>query len=318
MSYVCRNSVTMIIFNRPQLTREVFNQVRKVKPPRLYVISDGPRTGHDSDHENVQLCREIVTRIDWQCEVVRVYSDGNLGCKKRVMTGLDRVFQDEEATIILEDDCVPTEAFFRFCDWGLARYWDDDRIGMISGSNLLDYDSRVAHDDRVRAGFSMYINCWGWATWRRVWNEVDQFLSIQELNQSAQPILQSKPLTRTQRAFWIGVFRHSISSRTIWDFYLQYEFFENSFVSVYPLYNLVSNVGFSDDATHTKHVPEFVRKSWPRADRAELLMDLREPDAIILNRARDNEVIRRVYGCSTLSTLRLSIGNILRYCGVLW
>jgi hypothetical protein len=317
MSYQCKNPVVIIIFNRPQYTQRVFEQIRKVKPQKLYIISDGPRENLESDVNNVSTCREITSNVDWPCEVVKIFSDNNLGCKKRVITGLNEVFFNEDRAIILEDDCVPTEAFFQFCDWGLERYNNNRQVAVVSGSNLLDYDSSIPIDEDIRAGFSMYINCWGWATWRDKWNKLDSFLSIQELNSKIKSILKSTPLSKNEKVFWTGVFRHSINTRTIWDFYLQYVFFKESFVSVYPRYNLVENIGFGSDSTHTHTMPEFVEKSWPKRDKFNRLMELREPEKVEINKGRDRLVIRVIYGYSKFSTLKLSLGNILRYLGLI-
>jgi len=118
MNYQCQTPVAIITFNRPEPTRKVFDQIRKVKPGKLYFISDGARDGVGADTVNVGLCRDIADQVDWTCDVVRIFSETNLGCKKRVITGLNQVFENEDSAIILEDDCVPTQAFFEFCDWG--------------------------------------------------------------------------------------------------------------------------------------------------------------------------------------------------------
>ena len=317
MSYICKTPVVMIIFNRPQFTRKVFDEIRKVKPAKLYVISDGSRDNNSDDISNVEICREIVNEVDWTCDVIRIYSDSNLGCKKRVISGLNEVFSKEERAIILEDDCVPTEAFFEFCDWGLDRYENNNQVAIVSGSNLLDYVSDLALNEGDRAGFSMYINCWGWATWKRTWNEFDPYLSVQEINSKRIFLFKNTTLGKTERLFWTNVFKHSVSTRTIWDFYLQYTFFENSFVSIYPKYNLVRNIGFGNDSTHTFNIPKFVEHSLPNVTKFAEIMRLHEPESIIVNDARDKQVIRIVYGYSKLATIKLVLGNNLRYNGII-
>jgi hypothetical protein len=196
MSYICKTPVVMIIFNRPQFTQKVFDEIKKVKPAKLYVISDGSRENNDSDISNVQICREIVNDFDWICDVSRIFSDKNLGCKKRVITGLNEVFSKEERAIILEDDCVPSEAFFEFCDWGLDRYENSNQVAIVSGSNLLDFKSELMPNNEDRADFSIYINCWGWATWKRTWNEFDPYLSIQEINLKKKSLFKNTSLVK--------------------------------------------------------------------------------------------------------------------------
>jgi hypothetical protein len=313
-SYQCVNPVVIMIFNRPGHTLKVFKQIRKVRPQKLYVISDGARESVETDQENVIQCRNIVSNIDWPCKVINICSHKNLGCKKRVITGLNEVFAEEENAIILEDDCVPTQKFFEFCDWGLMHYKNEEQVGIISGSNLLDY---LGESSSARAGFSMYINCLGWATWRRTWEKFDPLFSLQELRMQGKKILQKTPLSPFQRMFWSGVFRHAIYSQTIWDFYLQYAFFKHGMLSVYPIANLVENIGFDPDATHRKDVPEFVNKSRPREVLVKLIMERAEPTQMRINRGRDNAVLKIVYGYSPLSTCRLMVGNQLRYAGLL-
>lgn len=314
MSYQCISPVVVIVFNRPENTLKVFNQIKKVQPPKLYIISDGARDSVETDESYVNQCRDIVAKVDWPCAVVKIFSSRNLGCKRRVITGLDKVFNEDEAAIILEDDCAPTEKFFEFCDWGLKQYKDEEQVGIISGSNLLDYLNETT---TARAGFSMYINCWGWATWRRTWRKFDPLLSLEEVRKQGKQMLEKVPLSNIQRMFWIGVFRHSIYSQTIWDFYLQYVFFKYGMVSVYPVVNLVENIGFGTDATHTSTMPEFVRKSWPNEAMVKGIMDRIEPKEIKINYVRDLDVLRVVYGYSPASTFRLMLGNQLRYAGIL-
>lgn len=315
--YTCETPVVMIIFNRPQFTERVFEQIKSVKPRKLYIVSDGCRPGVPDDTEKVQKCRDIVNRVDWGCEVTKIYADTNLGCKKRVITGLDQVFQMETKAIILEDDCVPTDTFFQFCEWGLNKYEHNNQVAVVSGSNLLDYNQSVDIPKNVRAGFSMYINCWGWATWRHIWSRLDPYLSLREVNSSVNHILGQVSLSQSQRIFWREVFKHSVYSSSIWDFYLQYAFFKYSLISVYPRYNLVGNIGFGEDSTHTVNKPDFVHKSWPDGKKFGTLMNLKEPETVDVNELRDREVLKVIYGYSLFSTGKLCLGNILRYLGIL-
>src|SRR5579871_4386735 len=162
--------VALIVFNRPDTTRQVFQEIRRVRPPVLLVVADGPRRDHPEDE---QLCREtraVAEEVDWPCQVLTEYSDVNLGCRHRPASGLDWVFSQVEEAIILEDDCVPHPSFFRFCSELLSRYRDDARIGTIAGTNV--------QGGRKRGGasyyFSKYPTIWGWASWRRAWALYDR------------------------------------------------------------------------------------------------------------------------------------------------
>ena len=149
--------VAFIIFNRPDTTKRVFAEIAKARPPKLLVIADGPRADHPADVEKCAAVRAIIDGVDWDCEVLKNYSDVNLGCKRRVSSGLDWVFDTVEEAIILEDDCLPHPTFFRFCEEMLEKYRDDKRIAMISGDNLQFGRKRTGYSYY----FSRYPHIWG-------------------------------------------------------------------------------------------------------------------------------------------------------------
>ncbi len=161
--------VAFIIFKRPDTTRKVFEEIRRAKPPKLLVIADGPRPNIVGEAEKCAAARAIIDSVDWECEVLKNYSDENLGCKQRVSSGLDWVFDNVEEAIILEDDCLPHPTFFRFCEELLEKYRGDERIMTIGGTNLL----KNWKSDIQSYHCSNYFNCWGWATWKRVWKHYD-------------------------------------------------------------------------------------------------------------------------------------------------
>lgn len=120
--------VVLIIFNRPHLVKRVFDEIRRAKPPRLYIIADGPRPHHPDDVEKCLAARAIIEEVDWDCKVFKNFSDVNLGCGQRTASGLDWVFSLEEQAIIFDDDCLPHPTLFRFYQEMLERYRGDDRI----------------------------------------------------------------------------------------------------------------------------------------------------------------------------------------------
>ena len=124
--------VLFLIFNRPDTTRQVFNEIRKAQPAQLFVAADGPRKDRDSDFELCKKTREIVRQVDWDCEVFTRFQEENLGCKRAVSSAIDWFFSNVEEGIILEDDCVPDQSFFPFCQELLEKYRHDERIMMIS------------------------------------------------------------------------------------------------------------------------------------------------------------------------------------------
>lgn len=308
--YKCKNAVAMIVFNRPKNAIKVFEAVKKAEPPILYIIADGIR--NEKDRLKVSESRKIAEMVDWTCEVRKVFAEENLGCKKRVMTGISEIFQKEDKVIILEDDCVPTEEFFRFQDWALDYFENEPEVAIVSGSNLLE----DKFTEQYQNAFSEYINCWGWGTWKRTWEKFDPFLSIQELNGSFGEIAKNMSMTRSQKKYWLLIFRHSIYTRTIWDFYLQYFFFKYSWKSVYPAKNLIYNIGFGEDSTHMKHSPEYIQLSKPNNTECLFEMPSCEYSETAISRARDMAVIRRLYGFSFFSLVKLYVGNLLRYLGI--
>jgi GT2 family glycosyltransferase len=154
--------VAFLIFNRPDTTARVFEAIRQAKPPKLLVVADGPRPDRPDDIEKCKAARAIVEGVDWDCEVLKNYSDINLGCGKRPATGITWVFEQVEEAIILEDDCMPNPTFFEFCQAMLAEYRDDKRIMMIGGTNFLgEWKSKIQSYH-----FSFYGGTWGWASYK--------------------------------------------------------------------------------------------------------------------------------------------------------
>ncbi|MEN2383889.1 MAG: hypothetical protein KA716_33360 [Gloeotrichia echinulata DEX184] len=148
--------IGFFIFNRPDLTAQVFEAIRQTKPHKLLVVADGPR--FPEEEEKCLKTREVIKSVDWDCEVLTNFSEINLGCKYRVYSGLDWVFSQVEEAIILEDDCLPTPSFFYFCQTLLQRYRDDERVMHISGNNFQFGQSRTPYSYY----FSKYNHIWGW------------------------------------------------------------------------------------------------------------------------------------------------------------
>ncbi len=128
--------VAFIIFNRPDTTSKVFEAIKQAKPKKLLVIADGPRINKPGEAEKCKQTRAITEQIDWDCEVLRNYSENNLGCRNRVSSGIDWVFENVDEAIIIEDDCLPNPSFFRFCQELLGKYRNNDEIFLISGNKV--------------------------------------------------------------------------------------------------------------------------------------------------------------------------------------
>lgn len=238
--------MALIIFNRPDSTSRVFSAIAKAKPKKLLIISDGPRQSRSGEEKLVAECRRIALSVDWDCEVLTNFSESNLGCRDRVSTGLDWVFSEVGEAIILEDDCLPSEDFFRFTSELLVRFRNDERIGSISGTweESLKAPSHSYH-------FSQFPRIWGWATWARVWRKYDVAIrQWPELKNSG--FLRTKLGTQKSRRFWTQILDDVYSGKIdTWDYQLSLLHWSEKLISVIPSKNLVSNIGFGPDATHT-------------------------------------------------------------------
>ena len=253
--FVSNTPVAFIIFNRPDTTEQVFSQIAKAKPPKLLVIADGSRPNIHGEMQKCAAARAIIDRVDWECDVLKNYSESNMGCRRRVSSGLDWVFDTVDEAIVLEDDCVPHLTFFRFCEELLEKYRHDERIMAISGDNF--------QVDKTRNGngysyyFSRYNHVWGWASWRRAWSHYD-------VDMKAWPIIRDEGqlndilAEKTQAKYWHNIFQDTFSGQVnTWDYQWTFACWLQSGLTILPKVNLVSNIGFRSDGTHTKVVNLF-------------------------------------------------------------
>ncbi len=272
-----QSPVVLIIFRRPNSTAQVFDRIRKVEPSTLFIIADGPRHGRPEELEAVEEVREVVSEIEWDCEVHRNYADENMGCRRRVSTGLNWVFDHAERAIVLEDDCVPDPSFFPFCDELLERYADHDHVFTISGNNFQDGKQRTESSYY----FSRYMHCWGWATWARAWKHYRPQLKHWE-QVKAQNWLNQIFESRRSARYWTKIFnRVDADEVDSWAYIWQYHIWLQSGLNIIPERNLVENIGFGEDATHTS--------SGEKTRSAEAVeMPLRHPPFIIRHSEADH------------------------------
>lgn len=245
--FILTTPVAFIIFNRPDTAARVFTEIAKARPPKLLVIGDGPRASRIGESERVAETRAIIERVDWPCEVLTNFSDVNLGCKKRVSSGIEWVFDQVEEAIILEDDCLPDPSFFRFCQEMLAFYRDDERISMISGDNFLF--GKVEISDSYY--FSRYPHIWGWASWRRAWKDYDVSIAAWPQKKS-DGLLDASIRHPGERNYWRKAFDGVYHGRIdTWDYQWVLSSWLQNRLSIMPSVNLISNIGFGPAATHT-------------------------------------------------------------------
>lgn len=239
--------VAFIIFNRPDTTRKVFEAIRRARPPALLVVADGSRPDRPGEGELCAAARAVIEGVDWPCKVMKNYSDTNLGCKRRVSSGLDWVFDTVEEAIIVEDDCLPHPTFFRFCEELLERYRDDERVAMISGDNFQFGKRRTEYSYY----FSIYPHIWGWASWRRTWNLYDVGMHTWPEIRDGGWLADIFSDGGTAR-YWSDIFERTYQNEIdTWDHQLTFSLCSRRSLIILPNINLVANIGFGAGASHT-------------------------------------------------------------------
>ncbi len=242
--------VLFLIYKRPDTTRRVFEAIRRARPPRLYVAADGPRPDVPGEAEEVQQARDIVTNgVDWDCEIRTLFRDKNLGCKYGVSGGINWFFENEEEGIILEDDTLPSQSFFWFCQELLERYRNDMRIFLITGHNK-QYQWK---SEEFKYFFSLYGGIWGWATWRNAWRYLD--LELKYLNGALNKKTLIHLLGKKQGRRREAILKKAKRGSDTWDYQWAFTRHINNGLACVPCRNLVQNIGFNSDATHTKNKP---------------------------------------------------------------
>lgn len=255
--------VAMLVFNRPDHTARVLERVRAARPPMLLVVADGPRPGRADDELNCARVRALFERVDWPCEVVRLFSEANLGCKQRVGSGITDVLDRVESAIFLEDDCLPDPTLFPFCEELLERYRDDERVMMISGDCFPPMEAIARFDPaaaRHSYHFTRYLHIWGWATWRRAWRHYDPALTRWPALRD-QGWLRRRLVSRADALFWTLWFQACHDGRLgTWDVPWAFSCWSADIagsqpwggggLAICPNRNLVSNLGFDGSGTH--------------------------------------------------------------------
>lgn len=238
--------ILFLVFNRPDRTEQVFATIKQARPAKLFIAADGPRPQVPTDAQKCQLVRSIATKVDWPCEVKTLFREKNLGCKVAVSEAIDWFFDHVEAGIILEDDCLPDASFFPFCTELLERYYDNDEVMMIGGSN-----SSGAWKCLNSYFFSKYGRLWGWATWRRAWAKYD--VNIKSWADPKNKEIIKNRIGHTgywKEKSWLYD-RLYQGQKDTWDYQWEYAMFLHGGITVVPENNLIENIGFGADATHT-------------------------------------------------------------------
>lgn len=284
--------LVIVIFNRPALTQKLFEVIRIIQPETIFLVADGPRESVTEDVDKCTQARSIFSTIDWPCQVSKNFSEVNLGCRKRISSGLDWVFSQVEEAIILEDDCVPSVDFFKFCQYLLSYYRDDERVWVISGNNFQNNQWRG--DGSYY--FSRYPHCWGWATWKRAWQHYDDRLGAWSTlkNSGLLASIFEDPL---EIEYWTQIFDRLVATGKpdSWAYRWAYTCWINSGLTILPNVNLVSNIGFSEESTHTKNMQS------PLAHLpAQTIGEIMHPSFVIRDRKADAYTFDFAFGGKNL------------------
>ena len=302
MSFKLITPVAFFVFNRPDVTLKVFERIRDARPQKFLIIGDGARFPEES--EKCNQSRSIVKKVDWDCEVLTNFSDVNLGAKVRVSSGLDWVFSEVEEAIILEDDCLPDPTFFRFCSELLTHYADDERIMTISGNNFQLGQSRT-QDSYY---FSVFTHIWGWATWRRAWQHYDIDMKLWPTVRDKHwliDVLHSKYAVTYWEDIFQSVFNQLIN--TCWDYQWLFSCWIQNGLTILPNINLVSNIGFNSEATHTKKIV----KHLANLPTEPLTFPILHPQFVIRDTQSDDFTQKNIFRLSILKYIKIKIKKVL-------
>jgi hypothetical protein len=234
-------AVLLIAFNRPESTCRVFEAIRRARPTRLFIACDGPRSGKPGEAQKVEEVRSVAQKVDWPCEVRTRYLEHNVGCGRGPAGAIAWFLEEAGEGVILEDDCVPEPAFFRFAAVMLERYRDDPKVGLISGSKMAPHVSLGSS-----YGFSRLASCWGWATWRRSWDGY---------NLSPAHVTPDEAWTRHFHPKMVRSLAGSVNAKQglaahAWDYQFMLHLLRKDMLTVVPDDNLVLNIGFDGTGTH--------------------------------------------------------------------
>lgn len=239
--------ISFHIFNRPETTRRVFQEIKAIRPSQLFITADGPREGVKGDDERCREVRSIVDKIDWECEVFKNFSEVNKGSYRSTSEGITWVFQSVDRAIILEDDCIPHPSFFRFCSELLDYYKYDLRVALITGNCWLENQLSFQYSYY----FSRYTNMWGWATWKNRWQQIDCSMSNWP-EFRAMDGLKSVFRKKYELDYWNELMQDLYEGKKgpHWDYLLMLTMFMNNSLAIKPAVNLIKNVGYGSDSTH--------------------------------------------------------------------
>ena len=279
--------VLLIFFNRPEKARRIIESLRLIKPSKIFIACDGARHGNTNDRVNCLKTRELVDTIDWSCEVKKLFQESNLGCGKGPYTAISWFFSHVKEGIILEDDSLPGDSFFNFTSEMLDKYRDDKRVMHITGNNF--QFGRKRNDDSYY--FSKIPHGAGFATWKRAWELMDLKLTIWPQLRD-ENWLYDVCNSKKEYEMWYNIFEECYQGKQddAYDYQWTFCCFFNNGLSINPNVNLVSNIGWDSEGTHTVYNSIFAN-----IPIGELPLETNHPKAVVVNKKFDNITLRQNY-----------------------
>ncbi|TSD65877.1 nucleotide-diphospho-sugar transferase [Inquilinus sp. KBS0705] len=301
--------VLLLMFNRPDTTMLVFERIKNVQPKYLYIAADGPRKNNTKDAELCKQCREITTLINWDCELKTLFRDENLGCGKAVSESINWFFENVDEGIILEDDCLPNDSFFSYCETLLSKYREVAKVMMICGTS---YQPKPLNSETYY--FSKYAHVWGWATWKRAWQGYNLKLEG-ESELTIKDVINYNFSNTRERSVWKYNLGIVIDGLDTWDYQLMYWIWKNNGLCIIPWKNMVSNIGFDDNATHT-----FDAKSIQSKMAQYEITNITHPQKISCNKKADiyerNNLFIESNTKYLIRKLKGAKNRVLRFCKI--
>ena len=234
--------ILLIVFNRPELTERLLGRLKKCKVQHLFVAIDGPRINNVSDAQNCVQVLSQVKSIDWVDHLSILQQPSNLGCGKAVSSAINWFFAHNEKGIILEDDCLPSQTFFSFCEKALLEFHDNEKIWHIDGSNFNPHSSNILFE------YSKFPLIWGWATWKNRWEKYQ----YQFNPESAKKIIANQFIDYFQRKYWENRLNDFFINKVdTWDYQWMLTIWKHGGIVVRPPVNCIKNTGFGENGTHT-------------------------------------------------------------------
>ncbi|MCK8494887.1 nucleotide-diphospho-sugar transferase [Spirosoma sp. RP8] len=304
--------ILFIIFNKREETKRVFNVIRSQQPKQLFIAADGPRVDKEGEVDTCRYVREwVLGQIDWECEVNTRFLDQNIGCGRGPSKAISWFFEHVNEGIILEDDCLPNEAFFRFSAELLERYRNDSNISIISGNNFQPVQPMQLGADYY---FSLFPSTNGWATWKRSWDAYEYHIaSWPTLDQKR--FLNSLFREKKYQLFWKQLFDWAYEKKPddTWDIQFHYHCMKRNQLAVIPAANLISNIGYGPDATHSKDPTNY----FANVPTHDLAFPVRHPGKIQRNYEADEFIQNTLFGAMDVDTrfkkFKRLIKRIIRY-----